>query len=59
VNVDGDKVYFMPTAEVIKRREVDLREIALFESLGTCFGRNPQKYDYELVETTVPIQRHL
>jgi 6-phosphofructokinase 1 len=59
VNVDGDKVYFMPTAEVIKRREVDLREIALFESLGTCFGRRPQKYDYELVETKVPIQRHL
>jgi 6-phosphofructokinase 1 len=59
VNVDGDKVYFMPTAEVIKRREVDLTEIALFESLGTCFGRRPQKYDYELVETKVPIQRHL
>jgi 6-phosphofructokinase 1 len=59
VNVDGDKVYFMPTAEVIKRREVDLTEIALFESLGTCFGRRPQEYDYELVETKVPIQRHL
>ena len=59
VNVDGDKVYFMPTSEVIKRREVDLREIALFESLGTCFGRKPQKYDYEFVETKVPIQRHL
>jgi len=59
VNVDGDKVYFMPTSEVIKRREVDLREIALFESLGTCFGRKPQKYNYEFVETKVPIQRHL
>lgn len=59
VNVDGDKIYYQPTAEVIKRREVDIREIALFESLGTCFGRKPRKYEHEFVGVKGKIERHL
>lgn len=59
VNVDGDKIYYQPTAEVIKRREVDIREIALFESLGTCFGRKPRKYEHEFVVVKGKIERHL
>ena len=59
VNVDGDKIYYQPTAEVIKRREVDIREIALFESLGTCFGRKPREYEHKLVEVKGKIERHL
>ncbi|OHE54973.1 MAG: 6-phosphofructokinase [Thermodesulfovibrio sp. RBG_19FT_COMBO_41_18] len=60
VNVAGNKIHYQTTAEIIKRREVDLSEIALFESLGTCFGRKPQKYDYELlVETSTKIERFL
>jgi len=59
VNVVGEKVYYMPTAEAIKRREVDLDEVALFESLGTCFGRPPQEYHYTLIETKEPKRRHV
>ncbi len=60
VNVTGNKIFYRPTAETIKRREVDLDEVALFESLGTCFGRIPQKYDYELIiETSAKIERFL
>jgi 6-phosphofructokinase 1 len=59
VNVVGDKIYYMPTSEAIKRKEVDLNEVALFESLGTCFGRPPRKYDYELIETAEPKRRHV
>ncbi len=59
VNVVGEKVYYMPTAEAIKRREVDLEEVALFESLGTCFGRIPQEYHYTLIETKEPKRRHV
>ena len=59
VNVDGKKIYYMPTSEAIKRREVDVKEIALFESLGTCFGRRPQKFEYEFVEVAGAIERHL
>lgn len=59
VNVDSNKLYFIPTEEVIKRREVDIKEVAIFESLGTCFGRKPQRFEYELVEQKGKIARHL
>lgn len=60
VNVDGDTIYYQSTSEIIKRRAVDLDEVALFESLGICFGRKPQKYEYELsVEARRKIERHI
>jgi 6-phosphofructokinase 1 len=59
VNVDGNTISYKPTAEVIKRREVDVREVAIFESLGTCFGREAQKYDYRFNEISGVIGRHL
>src|SRR5208337_2851206 len=59
VDVEGNKVYYIPTPEAIKRREVDVAEIALFESLGTCFGRKPEKFGFELIEKKVPIARHI
>jgi len=57
VDVEGKKIGYMATTEAIKRREVDVAEIALFESLGTCFGRKPEKYVFELVEKKMPIAR--
>jgi 6-phosphofructokinase 1 len=59
VDVEGNKIYYQSTADVIKRREVDIEEIAIFESLGICFGRNPKKYDYKLVEIKGKITRHV
>ncbi len=59
VNVDGNRIHYMQTSEAIKRREVDISEIALFESLGTCFGRKAEKFEYELIESKAPIVRHL
>ncbi len=59
VNVSGNKIFYLPTAEAIKRREVDISEVALFESLGTCFGRKPQEYQYELLhERSQNIERY-
>jgi 6-phosphofructokinase 1 len=59
VDVDGRRIYYMPTSEAIRRREVDIQELALFESLGTCFGRKPQKYEHELIEAKGTIERHV
>jgi 6-phosphofructokinase 1 len=59
VNVDGNRIFYQATAEVIKRREVNVEEIAIFESLGTCFGRKPEKFIYEIVEQKERIERHL
>jgi len=48
IDVDGKNITYMPTSEAIKRREVNLDEISLFESTGICFGRKAQTYGYEL-----------
>jgi 6-phosphofructokinase 1 len=59
VEVNGSVIEYQPTKEVIKRREVDIKEIAIFESLGICFGRKPQKFEYKLEEVKGTIDRHL
>ena len=48
IDVNGKNISYMPTSEAIKRREVNLDEISLFESTGVCFGRKIQTYGYEL-----------
>lgn len=50
VKVEGNQIHTMPTEKVIVRREVNLDEVALFETLGTCFGRTPQKVDYSVLD---------
>jgi 6-phosphofructokinase 1 len=59
VSVDGDQINYMPTSEAIKRREVNIEELGLFESLGTCFGRRPQPYHFRLKELQEKPERHL
>ncbi len=59
VDVKGNKIRYMPTPEAIKRREVDIDELALFESLGTCFGRKPAEYKPEMMEEHRMIERSL
>jgi 6-phosphofructokinase 1 len=59
VSVDGNQINFMATSEAIKRREVDINELALFESLGTCFGRKPQEFVYHFTEQKGKRERHL
>ncbi len=49
-NVEGSTILYIPTTEAIKRREVDVRELALFESLGVCFGRKPEEFNPTLRE---------
>jgi len=59
VEVNGSVIEYQPTKEVIKRREVNIKEVAIFESLGICFGRKPRKFEYELEEVKGTIDRHL
>ncbi len=59
VSVNGNRIDYIGTPAAIKRREVDITEIALFESLGICFGRRPQKFEYEFSEVQGTIDRHL
>ncbi len=57
VDVSGREIFYMPTSEAIKRKEVDTGEVALFESLGTCFGRKPGKFEREFVEVKGLVKR--
>ena len=57
-SVDGAAISYLPTALAIERREVDLEEVALFEGLGTCFGRTPKVYEPTFVKAALPIDRH-
>ncbi len=59
VDVEGNHICYMPTAEAIKRREVDTSDIALFESLGTCFGRKPKEFSFEFAEKLGRVVRHV
>jgi len=41
VKVEGKEICYQPTAEAIAERQVDLDEVAFYENLGFCFGRDP------------------
>jgi 6-phosphofructokinase 1 len=58
-NIKGKKVTYMKTEEAIKHRAVDIEELALFESLGICFGRKPEEFKPELIEERREIDRAL
>ena len=45
VGVEGNEISYLPTSEAIKQRYVDLQEIAFYEQLGVCFGREVKNYD--------------
>ncbi len=44
VGVEHEEITYLPTPTAIKQRFVDLNEIAFYESLGVCFGREPEEY---------------
>lgn len=59
VDVDGKNILYIATSEAIKRREVDIDEIAIYESFGICFGRKPHTFEHRLFEVKDKILRRL
>ena len=45
------------TAAAIAERSVDLREVAFYEQLGYCFGREPEEIEFGFQEETGTIER--
>jgi len=43
--VKGRKVEYIESTKAITQRHVDLDQVALYESLGVCFGRTPCNYE--------------
>lgn len=59
VQVKDGEITYLPTAEAIKERSVDLGIVHFHEKMGTCFGRTPKKSEISFVKQEGRVQRHL
>lgn len=59
VGIDGKQVRFMESRKAIEQRHVDLDQVAVYEALGTCFGRPPQKFTPNFEKVEGRVTRHL
>ncbi len=59
VGIDGDKVRYMESKKAIVQRHVDLDQVAVYEAMGTCFGRPAQAYKPNFEQAEGRITRHL
>lgn len=56
--ISNGRIRYMDTKEAIKQRLVNIHQIALYETLGTCFGRRPEKFHVETEKLTEAMERH-
>ncbi len=59
VGIDGDKVRYMESKKAIVQRHVDLNQVAVYEAMGTTFGRTIQVYQPSFEKVEGRITRHL
>ncbi|HEX3073320.1 MAG TPA: 6-phosphofructokinase [Ignavibacteriales bacterium] len=59
VGVEHEVITYIPTAEAIKQRYVDLNEISLYENMGVCFGRAAVEYQPKFEKNIGPVHRYL
>jgi 6-phosphofructokinase 1 len=51
-------IRYIETREAIKQRLVDTHQIAIYEALGTCFGRTNEKIHTKAEKLTNAMERH-
>ena len=59
VGICGNEVRYIPSAEAIKQRHVDLNQVAAFEAMGICFGRNAAQFGPVFKEVKGTIERYM
>jgi 6-phosphofructokinase 1 len=59
VGIEGTEVKYIPTKDAIVQRFVDLDEVTFHESLGVCFGREPDEYNPEFKQHEGKIHRYM
>ncbi len=57
--IQGNTIQYMDTAQAIRQRPVDLDQVIWYESLGVCFGREPQPYTLSYARLEQAPERHL
>lgn len=58
-DVKGKEIRYMSAEKAIIQRHVDLDQVALFEQLGTCFGRRPAEYTPQYLELKGSPERYM
>ena len=56
--INDGKIRYIETKEAIKQRLVDTHQVAIYEALGTCFGRTPEKIHTKAEKLDRPMERH-
>ncbi|MDE1920412.1 MAG: 6-phosphofructokinase [Candidatus Omnitrophica bacterium] len=56
--ISNGRIRYIDTKEAIRQRLVDLDQVAIYEQLGTCFGRVPQKLQAQAEKLTQAVERH-
>jgi 6-phosphofructokinase 1 len=59
VGVEAEEIIYIPTHEAIKQRNVELKEIAFYEAMGVCFGREPIQYKPTFRQHVGEIHRYM
>lgn len=59
VGVEAEEIIYIPTQEAIKQRNVELKEIAFYEAMGVCFGRDPIQYKPSFRQHVGEIHRYM
>ncbi len=57
--VIGKQIRYMKTEDAIKQRHVDLDQVALYENLGTCFGREGKEFSPDLKQIVGIPERYM
>jgi 6-phosphofructokinase 1 len=56
--ISKGKIRYIDTKEAIKQHFVDTHQVAIYEAMGTCFGRDPEKIHAESEKLTQAMERH-
>ena len=56
--ISNGKIRYIETKEAIKQRLVDTDQVAIYEAMGTCFGRVAGKIRTKAEQLTGTIERH-
>ena len=59
VGVEHQRITYIPTEIAIEQRLVDINEIAFYEALGVCFGREPEEFHSEFFKQKGEIHRYM
>jgi 6-phosphofructokinase 1 len=59
VGIDGKDIKYMESKKAIVQRHVDLDQVAIYEAMGTCFGRPAQEITPNFEKIEGRVVRHL